>query len=178
MLGMVFTELIELVEEKFSPEIADQMVEAAEREGGGAYTAVGAYPAEQVGLMVARLSELTGTPAADLVRAFGRHLLTRFAQSHPNHFDRHPEVFDFLAHVDSDIHVEVKKLYTNATLPRFKVLSRDADVMHLRYTSPRRLEALAIGLIEELGAYAGQPLQVTPQPDDEGCTFVIRKVAA
>ena len=48
MLGMVFTELIEMVEEKFSPEIADQMVEAAEREGGGA------YPAEQVGLMVAR----------------------------------------------------------------------------------------------------------------------------
>ena len=175
MLGMVFTELIEMVEDKFSPEIADQMVEAAEVAGGGVYTAVGTYPPEQVSIMVTRLSELTGVPARDLVHAFGRHLLERFAQSHPGHFERHPEVFDFLSSIDSDIHVQVKKLYENATLPRFSVLSRDAQTLRLRYQSPRRLEILAAGLIEQLGVYTGQLLTVECLPDDEGCEFVIRK---
>ncbi len=177
MLGMVFTELIEMVENKFSPEIADQMVEAAEAQGGGVYTAVGTYPPEQVGVMVGRLSELTGVPAADLVRAFGRHLLRRFAESHPGHFKRHPEVFDFLSRIDSDIHVEVKKLYEHATLPRFAVLARDEQTLKLRYNSPRRLEVLAAGLIEELGEHLGQPVAVESLPDAEGCTFVIRKLA-
>lgn len=176
MLGMVFTELIEMVEDKFSPEIADKMIEAAEDEGGGVYTAVGAYPAEHVQVMVGRLADLTGIPANELVRVFGRHLLGRFAESHPGHFQRHPDVFDFLARIDWDIHVEVKKLYSNATLPRFEVLSRSADILELRYTSPRRLELLALGLIEQLGEFAGQPLQVTVSPDDKGCTFAIAKV--
>lgn len=176
MLGMVFTELIEMVEDKFSPEIADKMVEAAEDKGGGVYTAVGAYPAEHVQAMVGRLSEITGIPAAELVRAFGRHLLGRFAESHPGHFQRHPDVFDFLARIDSDIHVEVKKLYSNATLPRFKVLSRSEDLLELRYTSPRRMELLAHGLIEQLGEFSGQPLKVEASSDDTGCTFAITKV--
>jgi len=175
MLGMVFTELVEMVEDKFSPEIADEMMDAAQAAGGGVYTAVGAYPVEQIGIMVARLSERTQMPVDDLVRAFGRHLMGRFAQSHPGHFTRHPDVFDFLASIDSDIHVEVKKLYSNATLPRFAVLARDDETLHLRYTSPRRMEMLAVGLIEELGAHAGQPLSVTWEPHDEGCVFIIRK---
>lgn len=178
MLGMVYTELIEMVEARFSPDVADQMVEAAEAAGGGVYTAVGSYPDEQVFLMVTRLSELTGAPVPELVRAFGHHLLQSFARSHPGHFERHPEVFDFLSHIDSGIHVEVKKLYENATLPRFAVLSRDQDTMHMRYTSPRRMEVLAVGLIEELGRFAGQPLNVQSLPDDEGCTLVITKQAA
>ncbi len=177
MLGMVFTELIEMVEDKFSPEVADKMIEAAEDQGGGVYTAVGAYPAEHVQAMVGRLSEITGIPAGELVRAFGRHLLGRFAHSHPGHFQRHPDVFDFLARIDSDIHVEVKKLYSNATLPRFKVVSRSKDVLELHYSSPRRMELLAQGLIEQLGDFAGQPLRVEARSDETGCTFAVTKIS-
>ena len=176
MLGMVFTELIEMVEDRFSPEVADEMMEAAEALGGGVYTAVGSYPVDQIGAMVGRVSEITKVPVPDLVRAFGHHLLARFAQSHPGHFQRHPDVFDFLAAIDSDIHVEVKKLYTNATLPRFSVLSRDDTTLRLRYTSPRRMEALALGLVEQLGEHAGQPLAITSEPDAQGCVFTIRKI--
>lgn len=176
MLGMVFTELVEMVEDKFSPEVADDIMDAAQSAGGGVYTAVGTYPVEHIGVMVNRLSEITQVPAQDLVRDFGRHLLGRFAQSHPGHFDRHPDVFDFLAAIDSDIHVEVKKLYSNATLPRFRVVLRTDSVMHLRYDSPRRMEMLALGLIEQLGEHAGQPLATTCEHDDGGGLFIIRKV--
>ena len=178
MLGLVFTELIEMVEDRFSPEVADRMLEAVEDQGGGVYTAVGSYPHEQVGAMVARLAEITGVPADDLVRAFGRHLLTRFASSHPAPFVRHPDVFDFLASIDTDIHVQVRKLYAAATPPRFQVLERDARTLRLQYLSPRRMESLALGLMEQLGEHLGQPLHIEVEPGDGPTVFRIHKVAA
>lgn len=176
MLGMVFTELVEMVEARFSPEIADHMIEAAAGDGGGAYTAVGKYPPEQLLAMVMRLSELTGVAVPDLVRAFGRHLLTRFSQVHPAHFERHTDLFDFLAAIDGDIHKEVHRLYPAAALPRFEVLSRDATSMALRYTSPRQMQMLALGLIEQLAEHCGQPVDVTLEPAEGGATFHIRRL--
>ena len=41
MLGMVFTELVEMVENRFSPELADAVLQEAAPGHGGAYTAVG-----------------------------------------------------------------------------------------------------------------------------------------
>ncbi len=43
MKGIVFTEFLEMVEEKFSPELADRIVEEAELPSGGVYTTVGTY---------------------------------------------------------------------------------------------------------------------------------------
>ncbi len=44
MLGMVFTEFLEMVEQRFSPELADQMLTQTTLANDGAYTAVGYYP--------------------------------------------------------------------------------------------------------------------------------------
>ena len=82
MLGMVFTEFIELVEEKFSPEMADAVLTEAAPVHGGAYTAVGYYAFEELARMVDILSRRTGVPAPELVRVFGHHLLGRYAQGH------------------------------------------------------------------------------------------------
>ncbi len=43
MKGMVFTEFLEMVEDRFSPEIADRIITASDLRSGGAYTAVGTY---------------------------------------------------------------------------------------------------------------------------------------
>lgn len=175
MLGMVFTELVEMVEERFSPETADRMLDAAQAAGGGAYTTLGHYPFEQMHLMVDRLSQLTGEPAPQLVRSFGHHLLDRFAQGYPGHFQRHPRLFDFLAAIDGDIHVEVHRLYADTTLPRFDVLSRDERAMTLRYRSPRQMEMLALGLMERLAEHCGEAVSIEMQACEGGCLFHVRR---
>ena len=43
MKGVVFTEFIEMVEDKFSADIADQIIEEADLPSGGVYTSVGTY---------------------------------------------------------------------------------------------------------------------------------------
>ncbi len=183
MLGMVFTELMEMVEERFSPEVADAILQKAAPEHGGAYTAVGYYSHGEIVALVVALSEVTGAPVADLVQAFGEHLMGRFTQLYPQMFTRHNELFDFLASIEPYIHVEVRKLYSNAQLPTFEVLGRGPSQMHLLYSSPRSMEPLALGLLHGAARHFGQPVQVTSQPGQgsdgkTGTVFIIDLQAA
>ena len=179
MLGMVFTEFVEMVEDKISPEAADAMLQTANLPHGGAYTSVGYYPHEEIVQLVGILSSQTGIPVPDLVRSFGRHLLGVFTAGHPAFFSAQPSAFDLLASVDEVIHKEVRKLYPQAQLPSFSVLERDEDTMELAYRSPRSMEDLALGLIEGTGDFYGTPLRVTARPRAEpeaGTVFHIEHV--
>ncbi|SDD37246.1 heme NO-binding domain-containing protein [Aquimonas voraii] len=147
MLGMVFTELMDMVETRYSPELADRVLQRAALPHGGAYTAVGYYPHEEIVRLVGLLSEETGQPVDTLVRGFGQHLLGRFEQAYPELFAGKRTLYDFLASIESHIHVEVHKLYPEARLPRFEVLERGPRHLQLAYRSPRRMSALAEGLI-------------------------------
>ncbi|MBC7728192.1 MAG: heme NO-binding domain-containing protein [Microbacteriaceae bacterium] len=166
MLGLVFTEFVELVEDKFSPEIADAVIDEVAAPHGGAYTAVGYYPHEEMMTMVGSLSRQTGVPAPDLVRTFGGHLLHRFAAAHGDMFARHGNLFDFVASIHDEIHVEVRKLYDQAALPSFTVLSRDDRELRLLYQSPRAMEQLAQGLLEQAAVHYGEPCDIRHAPHD------------
>lgn len=48
MLGIVFTSLIDMLEDKVSPEFADEVIVEANLTNDGAYTAVGYYPFEEM----------------------------------------------------------------------------------------------------------------------------------
>ncbi len=163
MLGMVFTELLEMVEAGFSPELADRVIARAALPNGGAYTALGHYPHEEMVRLVGALAEETGQPAGELVRAFGQHLFRRFTVLYPQIFAGTDNVFDLLARLDNDIHVTVRKLYPDAMLPRFHIVSRDERRLRLAYESPRRMEVLAVGLIEGAIAHFGGGLSLAWQ---------------
>jgi Haem-NO-binding len=177
MLGLVFTEFIEMVESRFSPEVADAVLADAGLEHGGAYTAVGYYPTDELQRMVGSLSRRTGHPGDALVQAFGTHLAQRFSQAHSQYFTAHQHPFDLLASIDGHIHVEVRKLYSQAQLPHFQVLERDATRMRLRYRSERRLQVLALGLIEGVMAHYGRRCRVEMQPMDDGAEFQLEMIA-
>jgi len=152
---MVFTELLEMVETVFSPEVADRIIERAAVPHGGVYTAVGSYPHEELIRLVVALSVETGIPTDGLVRAFGTHLFHRFTALYPSVFEGKNDLFALLEGLDSDIHVTVRRIYPNATLPRFHVASREPHRLLLAYESPRRMEVLAEGLIEGAIAHFG-----------------------
>lgn len=109
MPGMVFAEFIEIVVARFSSAMADAILFAAELPLGSAYTAVGYYLHEEMVRLVGLLSARTQTPAPDLVRVFGEHLLGRFTVRYPPMFARHDEVPGFPANVDGESHVEMRK---------------------------------------------------------------------
>ncbi|MBQ0931928.1 heme NO-binding domain-containing protein [Ideonella sp. 4Y16] len=173
MLGMVFTEFIEMVEARFSPEVADAVLADAGLAHGGAYTAVGYYPAEELQAMVLGLARRSGHSADELVRSFGSHLAQRFSQAHGHYFAAHRHPFDLIAAIDGHIHVEVRKLYPQAQLPHFDVLERSSTQMRMRYRSERRLQMLALGLIEGVMAHYGCRGRVSMAALDDGAEFLL-----
>lgn len=160
MLGMVFTELLDMVEARFSPELVDRALQRADLPHGGAYTSVGYYPHQEIVRIVQAVAEESGQGADALIQAFGEHLLGRFATAFPELFAGKSTLYDFLASIDSHIHVEVHKLYPEARLPRFEVLERSSAHLRLAYHSPRQMGALAEGLIAGAARHFGEPQTV------------------
>ena len=77
MKGMVFTEFLEMVEETFSVEVVDQIIEASALSSHGVYTAVGSYDHAELLQLVTHLSEITGSGVPDLIASVW-HLFGRF----------------------------------------------------------------------------------------------------
>lgn len=146
MKGIVFTELIEMVENDLGFDIADRMITNAKVENGGAYTSVGTYDHSQLIQLVVSLSEETGIEVPELVRAFGKHLFMRFHELYPYFFEGINSAFQFLPMVEKYIHVEVRKLYPDAELPSFEC-EESNSTLKMTYTSTRPFADLAEGLI-------------------------------
>lgn len=183
MKGIVFSEFIEMVEQRFSPEVADRMIEAAQVPSGGAYTAVGTYSHEEMLALIAELARLTGWSVDELVQAYGRHLFTRFTQLYPGFFEGVTSAFDFLQRIEDHVHLEVRKLYPDAELPRFDTVQRDAHHLVMVYESRRPFAALAQGLIHGCLEHWGEAADVrTTDLSEPGITRVrfdiVRRSAA
>ena len=146
MKGIVFTELIEMVENDLGIEIADRMISTSNTKNDGAYTAVGTYDHAELIQLVISLSNETSIPVPELVRTFGKHLFGRFAELYPQFFTGINGALAFLPLVETYIHVEVRKLYPDAELPSFQCTTID-DSMEMRYSSKRPFADLAEGLI-------------------------------
>jgi len=160
MKGIVFTEFFEMVEEKFSPAVADAMIEACDLPSGGIYTAVGTYDHEEMVQLVVQLSAATGIAVPDLLRAFGQHLFGRFFAFYPQFFDGVTSSFDFLESIENHIHVEVRKLYPDAELPSFDCDTSAPDRLSLIYRSKRPFADFAEGLIRGCIAHFGEPIDM------------------
>ena len=69
MKGIVLTEPLEIVESKFSPELADRIITEAALLFGGVYKAVETYPHTEMIALVTCLSVETGIDTAELLTA-------------------------------------------------------------------------------------------------------------
>ena len=160
MKGMVFTEFMDMVEATWSLDMVDAIIAKSGVASGGAYTAVGTYPHDEIVALVVALSGETGLPVPDLVKTFGKHMFGRFAMLYPRFFQGVNGSFQFLSGIEHIIHAEVRKLYPDAELPTFEVESAPGRLV-LTYISDHPFADLAHGLIEGCIAHFGEPITVT-----------------
>lgn len=170
MKGIVFTEFLEMVEDRFGLGMVDRVIEAAQLPGAGAYTAVGTYDHAELISLVKALSQATSTPVPALVQAFGRHLFPRFHQRYPALFAGVDSAFEFLRGVERYIHVEVRKLYPDAELPSFSYEDSPPGRLVMLYQSHRPFADLAEGLIQACIAHYGEPIRLEREDLESGTT--------
>lgn len=168
MKGIVFTEFLDMVDEAFGPVVTDAVIGDAELPSGGAYTAVGTYPCEEMVALVRMLERQTGTDMPELLKSYGRHLFGRFVVRYPELFEGYHDSFSMLESIDATIHMEVRKLYPDAELPRFDCQREGSDRLILVYRSLRPFADLAEGLIEGCARHFGEVLTIGRSDGKEG----------
>ena len=182
MKGIVFTELVDFVERHTSLPVAESIISEAGLANNGAFTTVGNYPHSEAIKLVMSASKQLETPAADLMRQFGKELFVRLLDTHPSFLDPGTDdAFAFLAKVQSHIHTEVTKLYADSNPPVVNT-SIDDSKMIVSYESHRPFAMIAMGLIEGCCEYFDDTLLVELQGDPNEvtsrATFSVSKKSA
>ncbi|TGD61315.1 guanylate cyclase [Tabrizicola sp. WMC-M-20] len=148
MKGLVFVELLAMAENTFGEAVVDNVIARADLPSGGAYTAVGNYPCDELMALVRGFSQHSGIAGPELQRLFGHWMMDSFVRHYPDFFVGRGGSLDMLAAIEDEIHVEVRKLYPDADLPHFDVLRPEQNMMQMTYRSPRPLVDFCHGLIE------------------------------
>lgn len=169
MKGIVFTELLKMVEQSHGHDMVDTIIEKSDLESGGAYTTVGTYNHTEAEALVSNLSNETGVAIPDLLKAFGEHLFVSLAAAYPQFIRDVGGVLDFLEQVETYIHVEVRKLYPDAELPSFECSRPNSpNELHMAYESGRHLEDLCEGLLWGAIKYFKEQAEVERTPLEDG----------
>lgn len=176
MKGVVFTVLADMVEEMYSLTTWDAILEQAGSDG--LYVSTETYADSDLNDLLVAAEAVTGEPVAHLVRTFGKFSFPRFHAQIP-HLQRDDMTFlEFLQTVDRVIHVEVRKLNPDASLPQFDCESSNDDELVMYYSSPRRLCMLAEGLIAGAADHFGTEFEMTHDEcmhhGADRCRMVIR----
>jgi Haem-NO-binding len=169
MKGIVFTEFLEMVESKFGYEMVDKIIQDANLPNNGSYTSIGTYPHQEMVSLLMQLHSKTQVEIETLLKTFGGHLFEVFKKSYAPFFSAHTSAFDFLESIENHIHVEVKKLYPDAELPKFETQRVSDNTMKMTYYSDRKMASLAEGLIASTLEHYKQKGKIdTKQVDSEG----------
>jgi hypothetical protein len=153
MKGIVFTEFLDLVEEKFGLEMVDTILSASKLESNGIYTSVGTYDFSEMLQLLQHLSAKTGASIDDLLLVYGEHFFSVIERSYAGLLNRYSDPIDMLASIENHIHVEVRKIYPDAELPTFKVIDKKENSLVMIYTSSRAMHHFGLGLMNKTFAH-------------------------
>ncbi len=117
--------------------------------------APGTYADEDFFRLVRGAATRIGVAVPELLRDFGRFALARLADRYPDFFAPFRHAREFLRFIGMVHHVEIKKLYQDANVPRFSCREEGDGTLMLGYHSERLLCPFVEGLIEGVGVHYG-----------------------
>lgn len=147
MKGLLFTQLLEMVEQEYGYDLVDTLLLTTDLPSGGIYTPAGTYSPLEMNRLLTNLTQCINITRVNLLQNYGRFMFRMFVVNYRHFIHSAPDAFSFLASVDA-IHCEVKKLYPEAELPSISTIQPDQQTLQLLYHSPHKLADVAYGLIE------------------------------
>lgn len=178
MKGIVFTGFLELVEDKYGLEMVDEIITNSNLESKGIYTSVGTYSFSEMLQLISNLSKFTNICADDLLLVYGEHFFSILLRSYPDLIKRYTDPIELLSSIENHIHVEVKKIYPEAELPRFEVLEKSSNSLIMIYKSSRAMHHFGLGLMNKTFEYFNSTANIIlEQIKDDGTEikFIISK---
>ena len=178
MKGIVFTEFLDLVEEKFGLEMVDTIILSSDLASKGAYTSVGTYSFSEMLQLLQHLSEKTRLSIDTLLLVYGEHFFGVIEKSYPGLLATYKDPIEMLASIENHIHVEVRKIYPDAELPTFTVIEKTETSLIMDYNSSRAMHHFGLGLMNKTFEHFNSTATITLQKIKEDGTevrFLINK---
>ncbi|MFS4482920.1 heme NO-binding domain-containing protein [Hyunsoonleella sp. 2307UL5-6] len=149
MKGIVFTEFLDLVEDKFGLEVVDKIITQSNLDSGGIYTSVGTYKFSEMLQLLQHLSAHTNISIDDLLLVYAEHFFSVIETSYPGLLATYKDPIDMLSSIENHIHVEVRKIYPDAELPTFEIVEKTENSLVMIYKSSRAMHHFGLGLMNK-----------------------------
>lgn len=178
MLGIIYTSFSDLIVERHGMAFWNRILARLQPASEGAYTTAALYDDAELLALIKAVSQDSGEDSRTLVRVFGEYLFSHLLQYYPVSTEEEGNLLDFLAGLNERVHAEVHRVHPGAYLPHFEMERTNQRELSLRYTSERRLCALAEGLIEGAARHFEESLSIEhprcQHRGDDHCQLILR----
>ncbi|HUP59881.1 MAG TPA: heme NO-binding domain-containing protein [Thermoanaerobaculia bacterium] len=178
MHGTIFAELQKYVVSN----LGDDAWPALKREAGvsrDAYDPLETYPDAEVGALVAAASRITGAPAETLLENFGTFIAPDLLEMYWGAIQPEWRTLELLENTESAIHDVVRVRQKGATPPYLNARRTGPTEVTITYTSPRKLCAVAKGIVRGVAAHYGDAISLTESTcmlrGDAACILLVRQ---
>lgn len=176
MHGIVFSLLKNYVTARHKSDTWFAVLREAGREGS-VYMPTQIYPDDEMGDLVAAACRLTATPPAVVLEDFGTFIAPHLMGMYE--FLVRPEwkTMGLLLNVEETIHKVVRLKNPGARPPELQFTRIDDHTLRFEYNSPRRMAALAVGIMKGVAAHYGERITIDDQPQPDGGSLMIIRVS-
>lgn len=164
MHGTIFAELKRYVDAKLG---ATAWVELLRSAGlpNRMYLAIQAYPDEEVVQIVTAASKKTGNPPGAILEDFGEFIAPALLSMYRTLINPNWKTLDVIENTEKTIHRVVRLQHADAAPPYLNASRTAPNEVTVVYTSPRRLCAVAKGIMRGLSVHFGEVMTI----DEKRC---------
>lgn len=149
MKGFIFTNFIDFVEKSFGLEMVDDMISNSDLKSEGIYTAFNSYEFSELQSMLNYVCTKSGLKPELALEEFGKFVFPYLMGKHSYIIENYEDPLDLISGIENHIHIEVKKIYEDAELPKFTLVEKTEKQIIIIYQSKKGLTFFAIGLIKQ-----------------------------
>jgi hypothetical protein len=159
MHGLIHSELRKFVEEVHGAGMWKQVLEEAGLPDQ-AYSSTGAYPDQEAFAIVKAAARITATPAEDILESYGEFLAPTLMRMFQALIPPGWKTLEMLLNTEETIHTVVRVRNPGASPPRLRFEQTGPNTLRFNYESPRRMSALAKGIMKGIASHYGETLDI------------------
>ncbi|WP_156126359.1 heme NO-binding domain-containing protein [Hymenobacter sp. DG25B] len=175
MHGTIMTLLKRYVQTQYDHATWVRLVEAS----GIAYSdfeVQAVYPDQDLYTLVGHAAEMSGVPAEELHEKFGEYLVPDLMLMYGKLVDPTWRTLEMVENTEKHMHVHIRHQNPGHNPPVLQVERLGKNELQVEYVSPRRMGALAVGIIRGLAVYYNEEerIEIEPVTSENGERVSIR----
>jgi len=159
MHGLIHAELKRFVETEYGADAWKTVLSEAGL-SDKIYLPHATYADHEAAAIVTTASRLTNTPSAELLESFGEFIAPTLLNTYRSLIRPEWKTMELLMHTEETIHKVVRLKEAGPQPPRLDFMQTGPNVLKFNYNSPRRMSALAKGIIKGVAKHYGERVDI------------------